>query len=111
MGSAASSAAEGAAQAADVDVDGAGLDVDVRAPDRVEQLLAREHAAGVLHEVVEQAKLGGAQVHVLAGALHPVGGAVDDDVAVADAVFGQARADAAQHGADAGARARSSGTA
>jgi hypothetical protein len=51
---------EGAAQAADMDVDRAGLDVDVRAPDRVQQLFAGEHPAGVLHEVVQQPELGGA---------------------------------------------------
>ena len=40
-----------------VDVDRAGLDVDVRAPDGVEQLLAAEDATGVLHQVVEQAEV------------------------------------------------------
>src|SRR5580658_3681370 len=49
---------EGATQAADVDVDGARLDIDVGAPDGIEQLLAREDTAGVLHEVVEQPELG-----------------------------------------------------
>ena len=85
-----------------MDVDGAGLDIDVRAPDGVEQLLAAEDAAGVLHQVVEQAEFGGAQVDLVAGAADAVGDAVDDDVTVVEAIVGQARADAAEHGADAG---------
>ena len=43
---AAAAAVERAAQAADVHVDGALVDIDVVAPDAVEQLLAREDAAG-----------------------------------------------------------------
>src|SRR4029077_17966345 len=38
------------AQAADVHIDGAKLDLGVASPDRIEQLLAREHAAGPLEE-------------------------------------------------------------
>ena len=99
------------AQAADVHVDRAGLDIDVRAPDRVEQLLAAEHPAGVLHQIVEQAELGRAQVHLLAAAAHPVGDPVDDDVAVADAVLGQARAGCGAAPRGCGRPARSSRTA
>src|SRR5713226_3834716 len=50
------------AQAADMDVDGAGLDIDVLAPHRVQKLLAREDAAGMLHEMAQQAGLGGPRV-------------------------------------------------
>src|SRR5260221_14624741 len=50
------------AQAADVDVDGACLDIDVMAPDLVEQLLAQEDAAGMLHEEAQQAELGGPEM-------------------------------------------------
>src|SRR5665213_3277237 len=46
------------AQAADMDVDGALVDIDVAAPDAVEQLLAAEHAAGMLEEEFEQAVFG-----------------------------------------------------
>src|SRR3954468_11841172 len=38
------------AQPADMHIDGALVDVDVTAPDAVEQLLAAEHAAGMLQE-------------------------------------------------------------
>src|SRR5262245_61530582 len=50
------------AQAADMDVDGACLDIDVLAPHRIEQLLAREYAAGMLHEMAQQAELGGPEM-------------------------------------------------
>src|SRR5678815_1315742 len=46
------------AQATDVHVDGALLDVDVAAPDAIQQLLARVHAFGVRHEEGEHAVLG-----------------------------------------------------
>ena len=46
------------AQAADMDVDGARLDIDVAAPDAVEQLLAREHPAGAFHQEFKQAVFG-----------------------------------------------------
>src|SRR5947208_17040422 len=42
------------AQAADMHVDGARLDIDVLAPHRIEELLAREDAAGMLHEMAQQ---------------------------------------------------------
>src|SRR3984957_10741835 len=51
-------AVERLAQAADVDVDGALVDIDVAAPHPVEQLLAGEYPAGTLHQVFEQAELG-----------------------------------------------------
>src|SRR4051812_14531601 len=43
------------AQAADMHVDRALVDIDFAAPDAVEQLLAREHAARALHQKFEQA--------------------------------------------------------
>src|SRR5688572_17404676 len=46
---------QGLAQAADVNVDGAVVDVDVVAPDVVQQLLAREHPAGRAHQELQQA--------------------------------------------------------
>src|SRR5260370_41379961 len=56
------------AQAADVDVDGALVDIDVAAPDAVEQLLAREHAAGMFEEEFQQAIFGRAEIDLAAGA-------------------------------------------
>src|SRR5260370_21208333 len=50
------------AQAADMDVDGAGLDIDVLAPHRVQKLLAREDAAGMLHEMAPQAEFAAAEM-------------------------------------------------
>src|ERR1700737_1015335 len=61
------------AQAADVDVDGACLDIDVMAPHLVEQLLAREDAAGMLHEEAQQAELGGAEMNRAGSAGHAMG--------------------------------------
>ena len=85
-----------------MDVDGSGFDVDVRAPDGVQQLFAAEHPTRVLHEVVQQAEFRGTKVDFGARAADAVGDAVDDDVAVVDAVVSQTRTDAAQYGADAG---------
>ena len=82
-------------------VDGARLDVDVRAPYRIKKLLAREHAAGVLHEVVEQPEFRRAEVDVCALPGDAVRDAVDLDIAHRDAVFLQSRPDAAEHGAHA----------
>ncbi len=84
-----------------MDVDRARLDIDVIAPDRVEQLLARKDAARMLHQIVEQLVFRRAEMNVTAGALHTVRQAIDADLAERDAVFRQARTDAAQHGADA----------
>src|SRR5262249_36945075 len=42
-------AVERLAQASDMDVDGALVDIDVAAPHPVEQLFAREHPTGILH--------------------------------------------------------------
>src|SRR6478736_3691881 len=58
------------AQAPDMDVDGALVDVDVTAPDAVEQLLAREHAAGMLQEELQQAIFGRAEIDRPARACH-----------------------------------------
>src|SRR5690606_4552045 len=55
-------AVEGAAEAADVDVDGAFVDIDVIAPDAIEQLFARIDTARMAHEIFEQAVFGRAQV-------------------------------------------------
>src|SRR5262249_31909301 len=59
------------AQAPDVHVNGALIDIDVAAPNAVEQLLAREHAAGALHQKFEQAELGGSEWNLAAAARDP----------------------------------------
>src|ERR1700736_911088 len=82
-----------------MDAHGALVDIDVAAPDAVEQLLAREHAARALHEELEQAELGGPERHFAAGAGHPPSLAVKLDVA------------GREHGSDTlGARAAEQGT-
>ena len=78
IGSRVAAPVERLAQAADVDVDGADLDVDVLAPDPVEQLLAARDPARALHQRVEQAELGRAEVDVALAALHPETLAVED---------------------------------
>ena len=55
-------AVDGLAQAPDMDVDGALVDIDLGAPDAVEQLLAREHAARPLHQKFQQAVFGRPQI-------------------------------------------------
>src|SRR5258708_3960399 len=67
---------------ADMHVDGARLDIDILAPYRVEQLLAREDAAGMLHEVAQQAELGRAEMDRLAAADHAMGHEINDDVGI-----------------------------
>src|SRR3569833_2176155 len=69
------------AQAADVHVDRALVDIDIRTPDAVEQLLAREYAAGPLHEEFEQAIFGRPEIDGLAAARHALLLAVEFDVA------------------------------
>ena len=49
-----------------MDVDGALIDIDVAAPDGVEQLGARIDPAGRLHQEFEQAEFGRAEVQFLA---------------------------------------------
>src|ERR1051326_2324718 len=57
-------------EAPDMDVHRAGLDIDVGAPHRVQQLLAAEHAAGMLDQMVQQFELGGTEMDVAAGPAH-----------------------------------------
>src|SRR6266540_6107885 len=54
------------AQAADMDIDGALVDIDVAAPDAVEQLLAAEDAAGMFEEKFQQTVLGRAEIDLAA---------------------------------------------
>ena len=69
-------AVERLAQPADVDVDGALVDIDLGAPHRVEQLGAREHPARPLHQELQQAVFGRADRHRLVVGEHALGGAI-----------------------------------
>src|ERR1019366_2864313 len=72
------------AQAPDMHVDGALVDIDVAAPDAVEQLLARENAARALHQKLQQAIFGRPQIDGAAAARDPPLVAVEFDVADAE---------------------------
>ena len=74
-------ALELAAQVADEDVDHVGLDVGRVAPHEREQLVAREHLAGVADEHVEQVELAPGEAELAAVAGGDVAARVDDDVA------------------------------
>src|SRR5690606_27423547 len=67
-------------QPPDMDVDGALVDIDRFAPDLVEQLGPREHAARMLHQEFEQAELRGAQPDLGAAAMNAVLLAVEHDL-------------------------------
>ena len=69
------------AQPADMDVDGALVDIDVAAPDAVEQLLAREHAARALHQEFQQAIFGRPEIDGAAVARDALLFAIEFDVA------------------------------
>ena len=61
---------QGLAQPPDMHVDRALVDFRRKPPDAVEQLRAREHAAGLLHQMFEQAKFGRPQMHVARAAMN-----------------------------------------
>src|SRR5437660_1693468 len=74
-------AVERLAQPADMDVDGALVDIDFATPHAVEKLFAREHATGPLHQKFEQTIFGRAEIDRAAGARHALLLAVDREVA------------------------------
>ena len=84
------------AQAPDVDVDRARPAGVVVAPDVAEQEVARQHAALVLDQVLEQQELLGRQPHVLAVEGDGVAIGVDRDRPVAERRAGRGTARAAQ---------------
>src|SRR5882762_5921179 len=63
----AAGAVERLAQPPDMDIDGAHLDLGIVAPYPVEQLLAREHAAGMLQKMAQQAVFGRPEMDRLSG--------------------------------------------
>src|SRR5580658_9928623 len=58
------------AQAADMHVHRARLDMNIRAPDRIQQFLAGKNPARMLHEKFKQTEFSGPQMHGAAIALH-----------------------------------------
>ena len=74
-------AIERLAQAPDMHVDRALVDIDVAAPDAVEQLLAGKHPPRPLHQIFEEAELGRAQIDRLAGARDALLLAIEFEVA------------------------------
>ena len=87
-------------------IDSALFDIDIAAPDGIEQLFAAEHPAGVFEEMAQQAELGRAKLHRTALARHLVGRGIHDDAGKFEVAALQRRAQAAQHGADAGDSSR-----
>ena len=83
-------------------VDGALLDIDVAAPDLVQQLAAGIGAFLVSHEELQQAVLGGAHLGRLAVDGHAVADRVQQQAANLDRRLAVARPGAAQHGLQAG---------
>src|SRR5262249_3639627 len=72
------------AQAADMHVDRALVDVDVAAPDAVEQLLARKYPSRMLEEKLEQAIFGRSEIDRPARARDAALLAVELDVAIGE---------------------------
>ncbi len=90
--------AERLAQAADVHVHGALLDIDVAAPDLIQQLAAGVGAFLVGHEELQQPVLGGA--HLGGGAVdgHPVADRIEDQAVDLQRTVALHVAGATQHG-------------
>ena len=72
---------EAAAEASDVDVDGALVAVIVARPDAIEEVRAREDLAGMACEDLEQTKLARLQVELAAAEAHDAMHHIDDQVA------------------------------
>src|ERR1700747_1569519 len=82
------------AQAPDMHVHGALVDIDIAAPDAVEQLFAAEHAPGILQEKFEQPVFGRSEIDRTAGAGDATLFTIQFDIAI-----GQHRGDALGAGA------------
>jgi hypothetical protein len=64
-----------------MDVDRPLVDVDLAPPYPIEELLAREHAAGALHQELEELELGRPEVELLPAAADPMGLPIELDIA------------------------------
>src|SRR3954454_21378626 len=73
-------------------VDGPLVDIDITAPDPVQQLLAREDPPGAQHQEFEQLELGRSEMQFLAVASHAVLSAVEMQVMRQENVAGMRRA-------------------
>src|SRR6185437_3060996 len=88
------------AQAPDVHVHRAFLDVHAAAPDLVQQLRARIGALGVAHEKVQQPIFGGADLDLGFARVHAVRGTIDPQAAAFDRARAAIGLDAPQHRLD-----------
>src|SRR5271169_5715870 len=89
------------ADAADVDVDGAGSDVGGIAPDGVEQMIAAENASLVAREIIEQAEFGGGRGNQVSAYGEGHGRRIDFDIADFHRAGRQGTLEAPQHSLDA----------
>ncbi len=89
---------QGAAQAADVGVDGALVEVDVAAPHLVEQLGAGVHALRMVHEEIQQPKFDPAQRHLAGAGGDALGAGVEPQAGHLHGIGGRMRRAPAQQG-------------
>src|SRR5579859_5827679 len=94
-------AVERLAQAPDMNIDGALVDVDIAAPNTVEQLLAREHATRILHQEFQQTEFSWSKLHIAPGARDALFLAIELDVAGRQHTGDTLRLGSSQQGADA----------
>ncbi len=67
------------------------LDVEIGAPDTVEELAAAEDAARVLEEMAQQAKLGGREMDLALAAKDAVRGKIHPEIVELQHVLGEGR--------------------
>src|SRR5438874_1516816 len=72
------------AQSVDVDLDDVGLALPVGLPEVLAEHAAGDDGAGVSHQELEEAELGGGEVDVLAGASDLAGGEIEDEIGDGD---------------------------
>src|SRR5262245_42886857 len=95
--------AELPADAADKHLDGVGVAIEVLIVEMLDQLAARDHAAGVVHEIGEQAVLVRGELDRVAVHAHAAGAGIEAHRAAIELALGvpggapQQRADARQH--------------
>src|SRR4029453_17162253 len=71
---------QGLAQPPDVDVDRAPVDKGIASPNPIEQLLARQYAARILHEVGEELVLGRSQAYLAAATGDAMRQSIEHDI-------------------------------
>src|SRR5947208_1468089 len=84
-----------------MNIDGARIDVRIVAPNRLEQPLAREDAAGIFQEMLEQPEFGRAERDRIAAAPNAMRGNVHLEVGIAELLAGERGPDSAKDRADA----------